>query len=49
VKPSSSNRSKKTANEIPVTDILNAVDNILKVKPIQEPARKIVNEVAIKR
>jgi c-di-AMP phosphodiesterase-like protein len=31
-----------------VKDILNAVDDILKVKPIQESARKIINEVSAK-
>ena len=34
-------------NEIPVKDILSAVDNILKVKSLQNPAKKIINEIYV--
>ncbi|MEY3040542.1 MAG: hypothetical protein RJA74_62 [Pseudomonadota bacterium] len=39
------NQKKKITNEIPVKDILSAIDNILKVKSIQAPAKEIINEI----
>ena len=32
-----------------VKDILSAVDDILKVKSIQKPAKKIINEIYVKK
>ncbi|MFM7977989.1 MAG: hypothetical protein ACKPKO_01625, partial [Candidatus Fonsibacter sp.] len=39
---------KEIKDEIPVKDILNAVDNILKIKPIQQSTKKIINQVSVK-